>query len=630
MQTWFQIRLWLTSRKQIDKMIIIGFADFLLLGLGALSAYALRISDFTVPPKSSLLLYLAAPFLSVAFAALLSVYGAAVRGYSASVEKRIILSQILVLPAWIALIFTVGATGFARSTVLIYGLIAPAIMICLRRFASMSFALMDLNSKSKKERLPVIIYGAGREGQIVFESLRNHNQYKPVAFVDTDYTLVDRVVSGLKVYAIENLDKVVAKFAPREMVIARTQSSIVNRRKLVDMALGFGLSVKTVPRLEDLVGGHISSSDIRPVKVEDLLGRDPVLPDIALMKKIAFEKCVLISGAGGSIGSELARQCLIYRPKKLVLLDNNEFALFQIHRELESNLNNDKNVSKVELVPILLDVKDETNLTQIMLDLKVEIVLHAAAYKHVRMVQDNIFSGIMNNVWGTIAIAQASDKTAVERFVLVSTDKAVRPTSVMGATKRLAELVIQAMAARKKSKTIFSMVRFGNVLGSTGSVVPLFKEQIENGGPILVTHPDVTRYFMLIPEAAQLVLQAGAMSKGGEVFVLDMGDPVKIVQLAETMVELAGLSLINSENHEGDIEIKFTGLREGEKLFEELLIGSDVSKTSNNRIFLSHEFCLCRAELDKKLESIKKAAHNKNRNVAKKLVLELAHLGSEL
>jgi FlaA1/EpsC-like NDP-sugar epimerase len=629
MQTWSQIRLWLTSRKQSEKMIMIGIADLFLLVLGALIAYSLRVSDLTLPPRSSLPLYLAAPLLSVAFAALLSVYGAAVRGYSANVEKRIFVSQMLVLPVWIALILIEGATGFARSTVLIYGLIAPAIMISLRRFAAMSFALMDLNSKPRKERVPVIIYGAGREGQIVFESLSNHNQFKPVAFVDTDYTLVDRVVSGLKVYAIENLDKVVAKFSPREMVIARTQSNIANRRKLVDMALGFGLSVKTVPRLEDLVGGHISSSDIRPVKVEDLLGRDPVSPDIALMKKIAYEKCVLISGAGGSIGSELARQCLIYRPKKLVLLDNNEFALFQIHRELESKLNNDQNdASTVELVPILLDVKDETNLTEIMLDHKVEIVLHAAAYKHVRMVQDNIFSGIMNNVWGTIAIAQASDKTAVERFVLVSTDKAVRPTSIMGATKRLAELFIQAMASRKKSKTIFSMVRFGNVLGSTGSVVPLFKEQIENGGPILVTHPDVTRYFMLIPEAAQLVLQAGAMSKGGEVFVLDMGEPIKIVQLAETMVELAGLSLKNSETHEGDIEIQFTGLRDGEKLFEELLIGSNVSKTNNNRIFLSHEFCLTQAELDKKLEAIKKAAQAKDRNVAKILVLDLAHLGS--
>jgi FlaA1/EpsC-like NDP-sugar epimerase len=629
MQTWSQIRLWLTSRKQSEKMIMIGIADLFLLVLGALIAYSLRVSDLTLPPRSSLPLYLAAPLLSVAFAALLSVYGAAVRGYSANVEKRIFVSQMLVLPVWIALILIEGATGFARSTVLIYGLIAPAIMISLRRFAAMSFALMDLNSKPRKERVPVIIYGAGREGQIVFESLSNHNQFKPVAFVDTDYTLVDRVVSGLKVYAIENLDKVVAKFSPREMVIARTQSNIANRRKLVDMALGFGLSVKTVPRLEDLVGGHISSSDIRPVKVEDLLGRDPVSPDIALMKKIAYEKCVLISGAGGSIGSELARQCLIYRPKKLVLLDNNEFALFQIHRELESKLNNDQNdASTVELVPILLDVKDETNLTEIMLDHKVEIVLHAAAYKHVRMVQDNIFSGIMNNVWGTIAIAQASDKTAVERFVLVSTDKAVRPTSIMGATKRLAELFIQAMASRKKSKTIFSMVRFGNVLGSTGSVVPLFKEQIENGGPILVTHPDVTRYFMLIPEAAQLVLQAGAMSKGGEVFVLDMGEPIKIVQLAETMVELAGLSLKNSETHEGDIEIQFTGLRDGEKLFEELLIGDNISKTNNNRIFLSHEFCLTQAELDKKFKTIKRAALIKDTHVAKKLVFELAHLGS--
>ena len=629
MQGWSKIRLWLTSRRQFEKKLIIALVDLFLLGLGVLMSYSLRISELSLPPPSSHLLYVAAPLLSVTFAALLNVYGTAMRGYSISVETRIVVSQLLVLPAWAALVFLIGATGFARSTVLIYGIVAPVIMISLRRFAALSFSITDVSSKPKKERIPVLIYGAGREGQLVFEGLRNHSQFRPVAFVDTDYTLVDRAVSGLKVYAIENLDKVIEKFAPREMIIARSQSNIVNRRKLVDMALGFGLSVKTVPRLEDLVGGHFNAADIRPVKVEDLLGRDPVPPDLSLMAKIVREKCILISGAGGSIGSELARQCFLHAPKKLVLLDNNEFALFQIHRELEGSLKYEQgDIRTVELVPALGDVKSEAELTRLMLDHKVEIVLHAAAYKHVRMVQDNVLAGVLNNVWGTVAIAQASSNAGVERFVFVSTDKAVRPTSVMGASKRVAELFVQALAAAQRKKTIYSMVRFGNVLGSTGSVVPLFKEQIEQGGPVLVTHPDVTRYFMLIPEAAQLVLQAGAMAEGGEVFVLDMGEPIKIVQLAETMIELAGLSSRNSRNPEGDIEIQFTGLRDGEKLFEELQIGNDVSETQNDRIFLSREFYLNQPELQKKLALLMRAINDNNPNIAKKIVIELSYLGS--
>ena len=628
MQIWSSIRLWLTSRRQSEKIFIIAFIDLFLLGLGALASYGLRVSEFSLPNRSSLQLYLAAPVLSVAFAALLSVYGAAARGYSTSVEKRIVVSQLLVLPAWIAMIFLVGATGFARSTVLIYGIIAPVIMISLRRFAALYFAMTDQASRPRKDRVSVIIYGAGREGQLVFESLRNNYKYKPVAFVDTDYTFVDRVVSGLKVYAIESLDMVVAKFAPREMIIARSQSNIVNRRKLVDMALSFGLTVKTVPRLEDLEDGQINASDIRPVRVEDLLGRDPVPPDITLMKKIVYQKCILISGAGGSIGSELARQCFMHGTKKLVLLDNSEFALFQIHRELEIKLKDERsNSGIIELVPILADVKDEAELTRLMLDHKIEIVLHAAAYKHVRMVQDNVLAGVLNNVWGTIAIAQASSKARVERFVLVSTDKAVRPTSVMGASKRVAELFIQALAAAPTASTTFSMVRFGNVLGSTGSVVPLFKEQIEQGGPVLVTHPDVTRYFMLIPEAAQLVLQAGAMAEGGEVFVLDMGEPIKIVQLAETMIELAGLSCRNSTNPEGDIEIQFTSLRDGEKLFEELQIGSDVQKTWNARIMLSREFCLSPDKLRERLNPLHIALQTGDLSLAKEHLFALALMG---
>jgi UDP-N-acetylglucosamine 4,6-dehydratase len=357
------------------------------------------------------------------------------------------------------------------------------------------------------------------------------------------------------------------------------------------------------------------------------LGRDPIPARADLMEKAIFGKSVLVTGAGGSIGSELVRQAFAHGAAQIILVDNSEFSLFQIHRQMEQELGS---AASPKLVPVLADVLQKPLMCKLIEQYNVKVVFHAAAYKHVRMVQENAIAGIKNNIWGTIAVAEAAVEAGAERFILISTDKAVRPTSVMGASKRAAELIIQALANGSlksgKSQTIFSMVRFGNVLGSTGSVVPIFKEQIAAGGPVHVTHPEVTRYFMLIPEAAQLVIQAGAMAEGGEVFVLDMGEPVKIAQLAETMIELAGFKRKTKDNPNGDIEIEYVGLRDGEKMFEELQIGRDAIYTSHPRILRSNEIWLPKKRLDTLLTKIERAIESSKPELAAQLVLELAGL----
>jgi FlaA1/EpsC-like NDP-sugar epimerase len=379
------------------------------------------------------------------------------------------------------------------------------------------------------------------------------------------------------------------------VIIARKNLKRSERRHLVDRLLAHNIVVKTVPGIDDLVSGDVDLGAMRPVALEDLLGRDPVPPDRALMEKAVKGKVVLVTGAGGSIGSELVRQVCRNEPKQIVMVDNSEFALFEIHREIEAQQLGASGGPR--LTPILANVLDAGAISAIIRQHSVNVVFHAAAYKHVRMVEENAAAGMRNNIWGTLNVAEAAMRGGVELFVLISTDKAVRPSSVMGASKRVAEMIIQAFASRRGCATTFSIVRFGNVLGSTGSVVPLFNGQIARGGPVKVTHPEVTRYFMLIPEAAQLVIQASAMAEKSEVYVLDMGEPIKILRLAKTMIELAGKSLRNADNPDGDISIEFTGLQQGEKLFEELNIGRDISQTAHPRIMRSSEAYLTWDEL---------------------------------
>lgn len=603
MKRWNSLADWLQSRDLFTKMMIVAAADFVVLMAAVLIAYALRISALEMPPGDRAHLYLMAPILSIVSAILFGVYRSSSRSYSMSLEKRLVISQLVVPLLWSFALLFFGISGFARSTVLIYGMLSILAMIALRRGAAWALTKPLAHSLPLKEQVPVIIYGAGREGQALAEALRQQGRFRPAAFVDTDYTLVERVVAGLKVYSSEQLDEVVVKTRAQEAVIAKPRQNRASRRALVDMLLERGLRVKIMPALDEIIDGRIDVSALRPIHLEDLLGRDPVPPDRALMEKAVTGRVIMVTGAGGSIGSELVRQACPFGPAKIVMIDTNEFALFEINRDMEARIAG-RNEAPA-LVPLLADILDRQRMAAIMAEHRVEVVFHAAAYKHVRMVQENALAGITNNVFGTLAVAQAAIASKVKLFVMISTDKAVRPTSIMGASKRVAEMVIQALAARQGEKPIFAMVRFGNVLGSTGSVVPLFQEQIARGGPVLVTDPEVTRYFMLIPEAAQLVIQAGAMAEGGEVFVLDMGESVKIVQLAETMIELAGLTRRTADNPVGDVEIKFIGLRDGEKLYEELQIGRDVSITPHQRILKSREFYLPWLQLEKEIAAIR-------------------------
>ena len=611
---------WLKEQRQYTKMCITAAADYVALNIVVVVSYMLRVSDVTLPPTEKFLVYFIAPLLSVVASLLVGVYQAAARGYSSAIEKKIVTALTLSVMAWVVILFSSGLTGFARSVVIIYLIFATLIMIAIRRFASMIFN-DNTASIPRRSQIPLLIYGAGRHGQVIAQTLLSQGRYRPVAFIDNDQTMAGRMVSGLRVYPIEEAANLVNRHGPQEAIVAQPGLNRGSRRKIVEQLVASGLLVKIAPDLDDIINNNVTVGEIRPIRVEDLLGRDSVPPDQSLMHIAVANQVVMVTGAGGSIGSELVRQACNAAPRKLVLVENNEFALFEIRREIERKLDGG---SGPEMVAILGDVQDVTRMTEIMAIHQVDIVFHAAAYKHVRLVQENAAAGIRNNCFGTEALARAAVENKVKRFVLISTDKAVRPTSIMGASKRLAEMIVQAIATEVHHQTIFSIVRFGNVLGSTGSVVPIFRQQINIGGPVLVTHPEVTRYFMLIPEAAQLVIQASALGTGGEVYVLDMGEPIKIISLAQTMIEIAGLKQRTTENPEGDIEIRFSGLGEGEKLYEELQIGRDVSSTAHPRIMKCREFMLDKAELNTKfLLPLRKATDD---DVMKELVMCAAAL----
>ncbi len=613
----------LKELSSLKKISIVLVADLLLLSLVVMVSYVLRLSVLELPSRDKLPVYFVVPFISVASAFMFGVYDAAARNYSEFIEKKLLLSQLIATVLWALCVFALGTEGFARSVVFIYAVLATTGMIVLRRIAA-HFFNAPVSRRGIQHKTPVVIYGAGREGMVIAESLRRSSSYRPVAFIDNDYTLDGRMVSGLRVYPMENLQVVIEKHEPREVIVAKSSINRAHRRTLVDVLIDRGLEVKIAPGLDQIIDGDVKVGDIRPIRVEDLLGRDPVPPDRALMEKAIKNQVVMVTGAGGSIGSELVRQVMQFEPRKVVLVESNEYALFEIHREIEGRLHSN---AAIAFVPLLADVKDKRLVDEIIRNHHVEIIFHAAAYKHVRMVQENPTAGIYNNIFGTQAVAEAALDNGVKRFILISTDKAVRPTSAMGASKRVAEMTVQALAAQPGHNTIFSMVRFGNVLGSTGSVVPIFREQIAAGGPVLVTDPEVTRFFMLIPEAAQLVIQAGAMAEGGEVFVLDMGESIKILQLAETMIELAGLTRKSAENPQGDIEIRFSGLKPGEKLYEELQIGNEVSSTSHTRILRSKEIFFPLDEHLTHLANIKAAADTYHGAEAIAQLMDIANLG---
>ncbi len=496
----------------------------------------------------------------------------------------------------------IGVAGVPRTV----GIIQP-ILLLLFVGASRALARVWLGSQyqnilKRAARPKVLVYGAGNTGRQLASAMANSHEMQVVGFLDDDDRLHGHVLNGQPIYNPADLDSLVATLDISDVLLAMPSLGRKRRNEILGNIRNAHVAVRTLPSVTDLAQGRVSVSDLRELDIDDLLGREPVAPNHILLAKNIVGKVVLVTGAGGSIGSELCRQILAVGPDKLLLIEQSEFALYAIHQELEEKLVG----REIVLVPLLGSVQDESRIREIMSTWYPDTVYHAAAYKHVPMVEHNPAEGIKNNVQGTLRTAQAAADCGVSDFVLVSTDKAVRPTNVMGASKRLSEMALQALAASGPT-TKFSMVRFGNVLGSSGSVVPKFRQQIRDGGPITLTHPEVTRYFMTIPEAAQLVIQAGAMAKGGDVFVLDMGPPVKIMDLARRMVELSGLTVKDEQYPEGDIGIEVTGLRPGEKLYEELLIGDNPQPTLHPRIMKAREEFIPWAEFEDKLRSLELA-----------------------
>ncbi|AIA76354.1 nucleoside-diphosphate sugar epimerase [Halomonas campaniensis] len=493
-----------------------------------------------------------------------------------TVAMVVVTSALLVVPVSYMVEHSVGP-----SVIVIYTL------LLLLGIGSLRFFIRELYRYSqRRQRKPVVIYGAGAAGCELVDALRHGGEYEPVAFVDDWRGLEGAMVEGLRVHQPVALAALVQEYQAAMVLLAIPSAPRWRRREILHWLSGLSVPLKTIPGSADVIAGRAKISELHDVALEDLLGREAVPAFPELLQANIRDKAVMVTGAGGSIGSELCRQILAQNPIRLLLVDNCEFALYAIEQELRQVV--ETTHSRCELKPLLISVQHAGSLKAVFESFQVHTVYHAAAYKHVPMVEFNLVQGVSNNVFGTLNLAQAAMTAGVETFVVISTDKSVRPTNAMGASKRLTELICQAFA-HAQSNTRFCMVRFGNVLGSSGSVVPLFRKQIEQGGPIKVTHPEITRYFMTIPEAAQLVIQAGAMGEGGEVFVLDMGEPVRILDLAMNMVRLSGLEVRDAEHPEGDIEIVYSGLRPGEKLYEELLIGDDVRRTRHDRIMTSKE-----------------------------------------
>lgn len=569
----------------------------------------LGLDEMVNPLKVHLWLFIAAPIVAVPLFVRFGLYRAVMRYFGndalIAIIKAVTLSSLIlgIVVYW----YGNHQNVVPRSIIFIYwwlSLIAVGgLRLAMRQYflGDWFTAAQYVPFTNREDGLPrVAIYGAGAAGNQLVAALRMGRVMRPVAFIDDDSGISDRVISGLHVYKPKHIQQMIDATGAQEILLAIPSSNRGRRREILGFLEGFPLHVRSVPGFMDLASGRVKVDDIQEVDIADLLGRDSVPAQDELLEHCIKGQTVLVTGAGGSIGSELCRQILSLRPKTLLLFEHSEFNLYSILSELEQRVN--REALPVRILPILGSVRVPSKLLDVMRSWHVDTVYHAAAYKHVPMVEHNIAEGLLNNVIGTLNTAQAAMQAGVANFVLISTDKAVRPTNVMGSTKRLAELTLQALSKelapvlfgdksniRRVNKTRFTMVRFGNVLGSSGSVIPLFHKQIKSGGPLTVTHPKITRYFMTIPEAAQLVIQAGSMGQGGDVFVLDMGEPVKIVELAEKMIHLSGLSVRSEKNPHGDIAIEFTGLRPGEKLYEELLIGDNVVATQHPMIMSANE-----------------------------------------
>lgn len=592
---------WFLNLPRFHKRAISVSSDILVLSFAIWAAFALRLEQGVwLPTRGHLIVAGITVLITIVVFVRLGLYRAVIR----FLGDRAFLTIVYGVAASSLALVVLGymlQVSVPRSVPVIYGALA-FIFVSGTRLG----VRMLVNHPGQRKKESVAIVGAGETGMALASALRQGTEYRPVLFIAFDKSHHKTMIDGLPVVSINLITKYIQKYGVRRVLLALDPDLSVDRRGLLHQLESLEVPVQTVPSMSELVAGQARINDIRDLDIEDLLGRDPVRPNAAVVSDSLYGKSVMVTGAGGSIGSELCRQILQHKPKRLILFELNEFSLYSIERELSAT--NAVEDLGVEIHPLLGSVAHRRRCEMIMRAFGVQSVYHAAAYKHVPLVEHNVIEGVQNNVFGTLHLAEAAIVSGVERFVLISTDKAVRPTNVMGASKRLAELVLQGLAQRQNS-TIFSMVRFGNVLGSSGSVVPLFRSQIRDGGPITVTHPDIIRYFMTIPEASQLVLQAGSMGCGGEVFVLDMGEPVKIADLARKMIHLMGLTEKTEERPDGDIEITYTGLRPGEKLYEELLIGDNPQGTSHPRIMMAREVSLPWQKMEDLLAELTQASH---------------------
>jgi len=623
-----------------NKRFLVAMLDVVLLLIASWASFSILYAEPFAPNRAQLWLSLLGVAITIPVFAQAGLYRAVIRYLGEQALWTVVKAVAVATLSWGAIVHFSGYAsydGVPHSVMVIYWILATVLTLG-SRLAMREFIWRPVRSNFSGEN--VLIYGAGDAGAQLVQALWQTRELYPVGFIDDDTRMHDREVAGFKVFPVSQLGQVIERYGVKEVLLALPTASRARRNAILRRLQQYPIHARVLPSFAELARGKFTVADLREVELEDLLGRDSVPPDKKLLTRNISGKVVMVTGAGGSIGAELCRQIIGLNPKKLILLDISEYALYQIDRQLrdekyaapEVELDETHAAPKVELVSMLGSVLNRRLLDHIFNEHGVDTVYHAAAYKHVPMMEHNELEGVRNNVLGTLSVAEAAMARRVETFVLISTDKAVRPANIMGASKRVAELILQALDKRAralgedgKPSTCFSMVRFGNVLGSSGSVIPLFREQIKAGGPVTVTHPEVTRYFMSIPEAAQLVLQAGAMGKGGDVFVLDMGQSVKILDLARQMIRMSGLEVLDDEHPDGDIRIEFTGLRPGEKLYEELLIGNNPIGTQHSKIMRAEEEMLEWEKLQALLAGIREAADTFNRERMRDLVLKAAN-----
>ena len=617
------IATYLAALPRSTKKAVLLASDTLCLPVALMVASLFHLGEFPIALLSQWQIALLAPAVAIPIFVSIGLYRAVVRYISSQVVYTAFKGMSFAAIA-LAIVTQLGNIEWINGFTLGIYWALGMIYITGSRFAARNF--MHHSQRPGSVRQNVAIYGAGSAGAQLAMALRAGRDFRPVAFIDDKKELRRTTVRGIKVYPPSSINELTQHHGVSQVFLALPSADSARRRSILSELEKHPVRIRTIAPLVDILSGQASIDEIRDIDISDLLGRESVPPVSALMGQCIESCTVMVTGAGGSIGSELCRQILVQKPKKLVLFEKSEFALYQIDQELNSIISLHSIASEVEIIPILGSITDQPRLLDVMTSLGVQTIYHAAAYKHVPLVEQNPVEGVRNNVFGTLAIARAAIESGVKNFVLISTDKAVRPTNVMGATKRSAELILQALADLGSHSTTFCMVRFGNVLASSGSVVPLFRRQIRAGGPVTVTHAEITRYFMTIPEAAQLVIQAGSMAQGGDVFILDMGEPIKIVDLARRMIRLSGFEVKEEAHPGGDIQIKYTGLRPGEKLYEELLVGTDSLPTVHSRILRARESKLPWGELELLLGELEGACTRMNadeiRRVLQKIVIE--------